>query len=189
MTHYFPIIRNIQDVLPAIEGRDEFAVVDKNGYTVINYHVMMLDSFDCSIRRECRGIIFDSNTGEILRRPLHKFFNVNEREETLLKNLDFTGQHWVDTKLDGSMIAVFKHCNELIYGTKMVAEDFDVLVKQFVRESSVDYQSFCEQVIDAGYTPIFEFMHPLKRIVIDYGKPALTLLAVRNMITGEFANF
>lgn len=208
MNYEFPLIRNISDVLPAITGRDEFVVAEKEGYTVINYNVMMADTFpaiidgwcdsDCSckgcadmriaaVRRECRGIIFDSKTGDIIRRPLFKFFNINERDETQLHNLDFSKEHWVDTKLDGSMIAVFMHEGEIVYGTKMVAPDFHELVKKFVDTSDVDYEGFCRKVIADGYTPIFEFMHPQKRIVIDYGKePALTLLAVRHMVTGQF---
>ena len=41
MNYEFPTIRNISDVLPAIMGRDEFVVAEKEGYTVINYNVMM----------------------------------------------------------------------------------------------------------------------------------------------------
>lgn len=208
MNYEFPTIQNISDVLPAIEGRDEFVVAVKEGYTVINYNVMMADTFPdvlyssdlranhdhyeienlhARLRRECRGIIFDSKTGDIIRRPFHKFFNVNEREETQDHRLDFSKEHWIDTKLDGSMIAVFMHEGELVYGTKMVAPDFHELVKKFVDTSDVDYEGFCRKVIADGYTPIFEFMHPQKRIVIDYGKePALTLLAVRHMVTGQF---
>ena len=37
MNYEFPIIRNISDVLPAIHGRDEFVVAEKEGYTVINF--------------------------------------------------------------------------------------------------------------------------------------------------------
>lgn len=206
MNYEFPLIRNISDVLPAIDGRDEFIVAEKEGYTVINYNVMFEDTFPAivddlggwnttadkanqlaAIRRECRGIIFDSKTGDILRRPLFKFFNINERDETQLHNLDFSKEHWIDTKLDGSMIAVFMHEGELVYGTKMVAPDFHELVKKFVDASDVGYETFCRRVITKGYTPIFEFMHPQKRIVIDYGKePALTLLAVRHMVSGQF---
>ena len=208
MNYEFPNIYNIDDVLWAIEGRDEFVVAKKEGYTVINYNVMMSDTFpdvlDSSdlranhdhyeienlharLRRECRGIIFDTATGDIIRRPLFKFFNINERDETQLHNLDFSKEHWVDTKLDGSMIAVFMHEGEIVYGTKMVAPDFHELVKKFVDASAVDYEGFCRKVIAGGYTPIFEFMHPQKRIVIDYGmEPALTLLAVRHMVTGQF---
>jgi len=208
VNYEFPIIKNISDVLPAIEGRDEFVVAVKEGYTVINYNMMMTDTFpdvdtwdyaygeavptedvNAKIRRECRGIIFDTATGNIIRRPLFKFFNINEREETQLHNLDFSKEHWVDTKLDGSMIASFAHEGNLVWGTKMVAPDFHDMVEKFVESSDVDYAGFCWKLINAGYTPIFEWMHPQKRIVIDYGKePALTLLAVRHMVTGVFAD-
>jgi RNA ligase len=196
----FPVIKNITDIIPAVQDRAEFVISEKEGYVVVNYNVMFEDTFlnpeeagiteqeslYRSLRREARGIIFDTATGNIIRRPFFKFFNINERDETQLNRLDFSKEHWIDTKLDGSMIAVFMHGGELIYGTKMVAPDFNELVKQFVVASDIDYDSFCRAVIEKGYTPIFEFMHPQKRIVIDYGKPALTLLAVRNMITGEF---
>ena len=219
MDYTFPVIKNISDVLPAIEGRDEFVVAEKEGYTVINYNVMMSDTFPdvhdlsgsyeraascgwgsedvdnlygqthAKIRRECRGIIFDTETGDIIRRPFHKFFNINEREETQLHNLDFSKEHWVDTKLDGSMIAVFAHEGKLVWGTKMVAPDFHDMIEKFVESSGIDYAGFCWKLINDGYTPIFEWMHPQKRIVIDYGKePALTLLAVRHMVTGVFAD-
>ena len=122
MNYTFPVIKNISDVLPAIEGRDEFVVADKGDYTIIQYSVVMSDTFPdvetdfdefsssvdpniAKIRRECRGIAFCNETGTIIRRPMNKFFNINEREETQLNNLDFRKEHWVDTKLDGSFIS------------------------------------------------------------------------------------
>lgn len=208
MNYEFPNIYNINDVLWAIEGRDEFVVAKKEGYTVINYNVMMsdtfppvvrplpvtsvidLDHYECqlsAIRRECRGIIFDSVTGNIIRRPFHKFFNVNEREETQDHVVDMSRPHVILEKLDGSMIAVFAHEGKLIWGTKMVAQDFHELVEQFVKESDIDYEGFCWDLINSGHTPIFEWMHPQKRIVIDYGKePTLSLTAIRNIVTGAY---
>ena len=203
MNYEFPLIRNISDVLPCIEGRDEFVVAEKEGYTVINYNVMMADTFPdvrtiivddigvyshhAALRRECRGIIFDSKTGDIIRRPFHKFFNVNEREETQDHVIDLSRPHRILEKLDGSMIAVFAHEGKLIWGTKMVAQDFHELVEQFVKDSDIDYEGFCWELINSGHTPIFEWMHPQKRIVIDYGKePTLTLTAIRNIVTGAY---
>jgi RNA ligase len=205
MIYEIPIIRNISDVLPAIKDAKEFIVAERDGYTVINYMVQFADTFPDinvaggsakmraerslhnAIRRECRGIIFCSETGNILRRPLFKFFNVGERQETMLQNLNFSEQHWVDTKLDGSMICPFLIGDKLIWATKMVASDFHDMVERFVQESDIDYEGFCRKVIGQGYSPIFEWMHPQTRIVIDYGKePKLTLLAIRNMVSGEF---
>lgn len=185
MNYQFPLIRNISDVLPAIEGRDEFVVAEKDGYTVINYNVMMADSFDCNIRRECRGIIFDSKTGEILRRPFHKFFNVNEREETQDHVVDLSQSHAILEKLDGSMIAPFSVDRKIIWGTKMGATDVAKPVEEFVVRNP-NYLEFAQDMIAAGLTPIFEWCSRKQRIVLDYKEDQLILTAIRQMDTGRY---
>jgi RNA ligase len=206
MNYEFPTIRNISDVLPAIEGRDEFVVAVKEGYTVINYNVMMADTFpdvlDSSdlranhdhyeienlharLRRECRGIIFDTATGEIIRRPFHKFFNVNEREETQDNVVDLSQFHTILEKLDGSMIAPFVVNDEMIWGTKMGATDVAKPVEKFI-EDHPNYRQFAKFVIRRGYTPIFEWCSRKQRIVLDYKEDQLILTAMRDMTTGRY---
>ena len=186
MNYEFPIINNISDVLPAIEGRDEFVVAVKEGYTVINYNVMMADTFDCNIRRECRGIIFDTESGDILRRPYHKFFNVNEREETQDNVVDMSGYYTILEKLDGSMIAPFMIWpGEMVWGTKMGATDVAKPVEQFV-EDHPNYSQFAKFVINRGYTPIFEWCSRKQRIVLDYKEDQLILTAMRDITTGRY---
>jgi T4 RnlA family RNA ligase len=206
MNYEFPIINNISDVLPAIEGRDEFVVAVKEGYTVINYNVMMADTFpdviDSSdlranhdhyeienlharIRRECRGIIFDTATGEIIRRPFHKFFNVNEREETQDNVVDLSQSHAILEKLDGSMIAPFVVNDQLIWGTKMGATEVAEPVEDFVLLHE-NYSQFARFIIRRGYTPIFEWCSRKQRIVLDYKEDQLILTAIRDLTTGRY---
>jgi RNA ligase len=211
MIYEFPTIYNISDVLPAIKGRDEFVVAEKEGYTVINYNVMMADTFPdvysdagvagcvfqsgvcipkwynkaAVIRRECRGIIFDSKTGEILRRPFHKFFNVNEREETQDHVINLSREHHILEKLDGSMIAPFIVNGQMIWGTKMGATDVAKPVEEFV-EAHPNYRQFAKYAIKLGYTPIFEWCSRKQRIVLDYREDQLILTAMRDIRTGEY---
>lgn len=209
MNYDFPIINNISDVLPAIEGRDEFTVAQKDGYTVINYNVMfedtfppiigtdaksddtdgwlgdMLDRFDMMARRECRGIMFDSATGDIIRRPFHKFFNVNERDETQDHTIDMSQPHVILEKLDGSMIAPFYANGELIWGTKMGATDVAKPVEEFVKNNP-NYIEYAKIMIDSGHTPIFEWCSRKQRIVLDYADDQLILTGVRNMVSGKY---
>jgi len=185
MNYEFPTIRNISDVLPAIEGRDEFVVAVKEGYTVINYNVMMADTFDCNIRRECRGIIFDTATGDIIRRPFHKFFNVNEREETQDHVVDLSQSHAILEKLDGSMIAPFVVDDQLIWGTKMGATEVAEPVEDFVLLNE-NYSQFARFIIRRGYTPIFEWCSRKQRIVLDYKEDQLILTAIRDLTTGRY---
>lgn len=207
MNYEFPTITNISDVLWAISGRDEFVVAEKDGYTVINYNVMMADTFpdvlDASdlranhdhfetenlharLRRECRGIIFDSKTGDIIRRPFHKFFNVNEREETQDHVVDLSRPHAILEKLDGSMIAPFIVDGEIIWGTKMGATDVAQPVEEFVKNNP-EYDAFAGDLLIQGWTPIFEWCSRKQRIVLDYKEDQLILTATRNMYTGEYA--
>ncbi|KAL6062134.1 DNA repair exonuclease SbcCD D subunit [Balamuthia mandrillaris] len=39
-------------------------------------------------RRECRGLLVSARTGKVLARRFHKFFNVDEREETMAENVE-----------------------------------------------------------------------------------------------------
>jgi len=207
MNYEFPHITNISDVLPAIEGRDEFVVAAKEGYTVINYNVMMSDTFpdvmidadpydqasgvfeqrdyNAAIRRECRGIIFDTETGDIIRRPFHKFFNVNEREETQDHVIDLSRPHAILEKLDGSMIAPFIVNGQMIWGTKMGATDVAKPVEEFVKNNP-QYERFATSCIANGVTPIFEWCSRKQRIVLDYKEDQLILTALRDMHTGEY---
>jgi T4 RnlA family RNA ligase len=205
MKYEFPTITNISDVLPAIEGRDEFVVAEKEGYTVINYNVMMADTFpdvdsgrttvsgeriqnfDAAIRRECRGIIFDTATGDIIRRPFHKFFNVNEREETQDNVVDMSRSHVIFDKLDGSMIAPFTVNGEMIWGTKMGATDVAKPVEEFV-ETRSHYRIFAKFLISRGYTPIFEWCSRKQRIVLDYQEDQLILTAIRSLYDGRYVS-
>jgi RNA ligase len=185
MNYEFPTITNISDVLPAIAGRDEFVVAEKEGYTVINYNVMMADTFDCNIRRECRGIIFDTATGDIIRRPFHKFFNVNEREETQDHRIDLSRPHAILEKLDGSMIAPFMVNGQMIWGTKMGATDVAKPVEEFVKNNT-EYAEFATEMLSYGLTPIFEWCSRKQRIVLDYNEDQLILTGLRFMQSGNY---
>jgi len=196
----FPIIKNISDVLPYIEGRDEFLVADKEGYRVINYNVMFADTFlhpeeegissvekiTRQIRRECRGLIFNSTTGDIIRRPFHKFKNVNEAPETQDHRIDLSRPHAILEKLDGSMISPFIVNGQMIWGTKMGSTDVAKPVEEFVARNP-EYVRFAEEAIANEWTPIFEWCSRKQRIVLDYFDDQLVLTAMRHMNTGSYA--
>ena len=134
----FPVINHIDDVLPHIEGDESFVVIDKGDYTLIDYVLEMSstfpplkDSLSAAIRRECRGICFDKS-GKIIRRPFNKFFNVGQKEETLVQNMDWSIPHTVMDKRDGSMISAVHIGDSFIYGTRKAARDFVPMVRTFV---------------------------------------------------------
>ncbi|SKA19983.1 RNA ligase [Consotaella salsifontis] len=178
----FPKIRHINDVLPHVEGRPEFVVADKGDYTVIDYVFAIDDSFDDPIRGECRGIKF-SPDGSVLARPLHKFFNVGERRETLPRMLDFSRPHTVLEKLDGTMIHPAIIDGEVVLMTRMGRTEH---AQKAERHLTPSVREFCCGLLLGGATPIFEWTAPDNRIVVRYEKSALTLLAVRNTVDGSY---
>lgn len=200
--HYqFPIIRHIDDVLPVIKDRKEFIVAVKDGYTVINYVVAGNDTFpsisetdtflisednlNAAILRECRGIIFDNETGRIIARRLHKFFNVGEREDVALEHVDLTRKHALPIKLDGSMITPIPLATGIRWGTKMGITDVSMQAEEFVADKP-NYQMFAKHITELGYTPIFEWCSNKQRIVVSHEEDNLVLLAIRENVTGEY---
>lgn len=194
MNYDFPIIQHINDVLPHIEGFDEIIVADRGWYKVVNYMVSTPrlweisgpDDLGALIRRECRGIIFDAD-GWLLSRPIHKGFNLNEKPETQQHQLDWTKLEAIQEKRDGSMIRPFAVSGELIWGTKMGKTDLSRDVADFVSDKP-NYIDFARKMISHSLTAVFEWTAPTNQIVVNYDKPELTLLLVRENLTGRYLN-
>lgn len=202
MKNNFPKIEKIEDVLPAIENKAEFIHAVKSTYQVINYVVSKSDTFENpneegiseeealfrQLRRECRGLIFGVD-GKIISRRYHKFFNLNEKEETLLENVDFSQPHIITTKLDGSMITPLTLNGEVHWATKMGLTDISSYAEKFVSESESHYKEFANFMNFNEMTPIFEFCSRKNKIVIDYPEDSMKLTSVRKNVTGEYLNY
>jgi len=194
MNYTFPEITHIDNVIPHIEDRPEFKVMDKGWYTVINYMVAFEDTFSLIrhrthynmwMRRECRGLIFDTATGNLISRPYHKFFNVGERAETNLDKIDLTQPHVVLEKLDGSMIRPIPTPEGFRLGTKAGITDVAMNAEYFVADKP-EYAKFIKSSFACGLTPIFEWCSRKNRIVVDYSEEQLILTAVRDMRSGNY---
>jgi RNA ligase len=196
--HYtFPKITHINDILPAIEGSPEFIVAERDGYKVVNYMVNQPDTFpevtdyNSAARRECRGIIFDTD-GNLISRRLHKFFNCGERDETQIDKIDLSKPHVILEKLDGSMITpiplgVYPN-QHLRWGTKMGVTEVALQAEEFVA-SRPHYTDFAWLHIERNQTTIFEWCSRQQKIVLDYPEDRLVLLAIRDNVTGEYKSY
>jgi RNA ligase len=191
----FPLIQTLDDVLPAIKGRNEFIVAEREDYKVVNYVVNKEDTFFSgdpeidAIRRELRGLIFD-NENNLISRPYHKFFNVNEREETQLSvfaEKTSTQNHMFLEKLDGSMVRPLKIGDSTFMATKMGITDTGLRASKFFW-SQQKIMSFVDEIYKE-FTPIFEWLSLEDRIVLDYGDPQLVLTAIRNNFSGEYISY
>ena len=198
MRYTFPTIRHIDDVLPHVEGREEFIVAEREGYTVVNYVVAMSDTFNMTgpddvggaVRRECRGLIFDAD-GNLMSRPFHKFFNVNERAETQTHEIDMSQPHVIMEKMDGSMIRPILVDGYLRLATKMGVTNVAMQAEEWLAKYNylqivVSRRDYLRSEIANGRTPIFEWVSPFNQIVIAYEEAHLVYLGSRDNITGKY---
>ena len=82
MLHYeFPVIKNLDDIKEILK-KDEFKVIQKDGYQVLSYMFQDSNTFETPLEAEARGLIFDME-GNVIARRFHKFFNVGERGDVV----------------------------------------------------------------------------------------------------------
>ena len=193
MNYEFPVIRHISDILPHIEGRDEFIVAEREGYTVINYVVAMADTFNMTgpddlggaMRRECRGLIFDRD-GNLMSRPFHKFFNINERDETQAHVVDMSQPHVIMEKMDGSMIRPILVDGYLRLATKMGVTHVAMQAEEWLAAQDPSLKEWMRQCVEDSVTPIFEWVSPFNQIVLAYEEADLVYLGTRDNATGAY---
>jgi RNA ligase len=206
MKYTFPAISKIDDVLPHIEGREEFRVFDKEWYSVVNYMVNLEDTFpsvsvaggsakmraaralESAVRRECRGLIFDLQ-GNLISRPYHKFFNIGEKHETHLNKVNLDEPHVILEKLDGSMIRPIPLPDGgFRLATKAGVTDVAMNAETFIADKP-QYSTFIKKWIQKGTTPIFEWCSRINRIVVDYPEDNLILTAIRYNNSGQYVAY
>ncbi len=173
--------------------------VDHNGntYTVGNY-ISIIAKFppiteegisdaereDRRLLRDMRGIIFDKD-GNIISRPFHKFMNLNEGIDHAFDAFDWT-DFTVFDKLDGSMLRPVNFYGDIRWCTKAGITNLSPDVEAFVARNPI-YAEFAQEMLNRELTPIFEYLAPKYRIVVNYGPvEKLVLLAIRDNISGAY---
>ena len=198
--HYeFPRIEHIDDILPHLDDKS-FGVKAKDcGNTYINYLRMGSETFPpvmgteperlrARMRREGRGIVFNTKTGKLVSRPFHKFFNVGENEHLTYEHLGFQRPHVVMDKMDGSMLRPIPTDFGLRWGTKAGITEVGNLAEKWIDDHG-KFRKMALTCMAVGQTPIFEFVSPENRIVARYTEPDMVLLAVRDNLTGLYMDY
>jgi RNA ligase len=156
----FKHITHISDVQPHVAHKEEIRFYKQpNGITMSLYLFMDSKTFDSPEARECRGAAFDEE-GNLVSRPLHKFFNMGEKDyltpEKLKERTDVAA---VFDKLDGSMVATAWVKGDMVWRSK---------------------KSFDSDIVK------FELTHPKAQIVVPQDKAQMRLLHVRDNLTGLY---
>lgn len=194
MWYKFPVLEHIDQIRSAVAGADEFIAVDRGDHIIFDYKFVTSTSFPdvdasqpamATLRREARGLIFERASGKVLGRRFHKFFNLGERDETRPDRIDLGRPHVMLEKLDGSMVSPIRLGNRLAWTTMLGETDVAAGAACFIADRP-QFVRLAEELLAADANPIFEWCSPANRVVVDHGEPALTLLAIRELVSGTY---
>jgi len=205
MTSLFPTQMTIDMVRESIRGAPEFFEKEVEGMLFFNYKYCNPRTFPdpesgqddhqkllLHIRRECRGLAFNLSTGKVIARRYHKFFNVDEMEETHQSKIDLKQNYIVLTKWDGTLLSpVITPNGDIRFATKSGFGDVSNKINErfLSLDSKKNYFDFSKFWLEKDYTPIFEWCSPRNVIVLRYEEDQLILTAIRNNNDGNYVKY
>lgn len=184
----FPYIENLSQMKSILEAKPELRLIDSGlGTLSVAYNISDRNTFKDPLACEARGITFDKETGNIIGRPLHKFFNLGEREDTLKNNVNFSDIFSIWDKIDGTMISLHRVNGNLAVKTKksFLSNEAKRATQFLSKPENQNILKFCNELVDE-FTPVFEFTDPENTIVISHKKMDVVLLHVRHIKTGSY---
>jgi hypothetical protein len=129
---------------------------------------------------QCRGLIINVATGEVLAHPFKKFFNYEEHIE---KNLPIPAEEFeVYGKMDGSLGILYALNGKSWIATRgsFMSDQAQWATKWFRKAMETD-----NDVTKKGQTALFEIIYPENRIVVNYSFSGLVHLATLDIATGK----
>lgn len=189
-----------QGVIDLTYLKNELGIIvrEEGDYIVLNYTIHLSPKTNPFVS-QCRGIILNKYTYDVVCLPFDRFFNYGENNAGT--NLDWKkNKIKVMEKVDGSLIKIWYdkgkwnistrgtvYCNS--YNVSLAGLTFEKLVLNAFGVLSIE--DFQENFKDANkeLTHLFELTSPQSRVVTDYGsKPAMHYLASRNTQTGLYSS-
>lgn len=186
----FKEIQNLSQLMGFVESNPQIRskFCDQTKMTVVCYTLQDEDTFSGEHElheRECRGITF-SEDGTIVSRTLHKFFNIGEKESTRSENLDWGSVTRCMVKKDGSMVSPLLINGKIKFKTKKTFFNNEASLADSICEEDPNRVSWVTDILSKNLTPIFEVTSPKLPIVLLYKIDELTLLHVRENVSGRY---
>ena len=140
--------------------------------------------------QECRGLILDAVSLEVVSYPFNKFFNYGE---PLAANVDWASSY-VTQKIDGSIIKVVNMDGDFLISTNCMIDAFKCSLSDSV---GCPYASFGELFMEGmkwygltkedfprlfrpGVTYMFELTSPWNQVVVNWAETKVWFLGVRD---------
>lgn len=152
---------------------------------ILNYSQIDSSKLD-PIVMECRGLVLEKDTWNLISIGFKRFFNYGEAKE-LQKDFNWNLAYAVQ-KIDGSYINCFYYNNKWYMTTRKSIEGqgnvnfCDITFRQlFNKIVSDNYPNFYDKLI-SSFVYIFELTSPENKVVKRYSERSLHLLAIRDKI-------
>lgn|SRR5574344_199854 len=143
-----------------------------------------------SIYREMRSLVINMKTDEIVLCPFHKFFNVNEIDETkidiVLDKISHAKCVEIANKLDGSMQSASYYNGEIVMsGSQALDKDNSFRLAEGYSFLTDNHKTMIMENI--GKTFIFEYVSLKDKHVVEYTKEqqGLYLIGIRDNNNGK----
>lgn len=146
---------------------------------ILNYSQINSNKTEEKVR-ECRGLVLEKDSWNLIARSFPRFFNIGECEEEFKL---FNWNNFISTeKADGSLIIIYWYKDRWMintrgsFGTGQICEFFDGTWQDIVFRCD----GFKEILVNPnrGYTYVCELCSPYNKIVRAYEKPQLFLLSI-----------
>lgn len=171
--------------LDSLKEKYGISVSDKyDDIVVLNYSQIDSPKFDPLVR-ECRGLILEKCSWNVVARSFDRFFNFGECPNA---NRYDIARAKVQEKLDGSLVTAYWRYNKWNFATRKMAfaegeNSFGVSFRQVI-DKAFDVKRLNDSVKE-DWCPIFELTSPETRVVKRYSDYNLNLIGCRNRFSGE----
>lgn len=199
MEYFLPTYEQAKEIAKA---NDELIFYENINYidgykiSVFNYRLAQYKNFIEPIKGknykayELRGLTFVFNKdGSLYKRYLlfHKFFNINQVTETMYSEIKGKKIKYIYNKDDGTLISFIKLPNgKILPRTKTSFDNNQVKEVKKILKKNNSIINFVSEMLDKGYTTMWEYVSFKNKIVLNYNDSKLILLKVRNNETGEY---
>lgn len=191
-----------EDALKICEAHKNFNFY-KTEHRIDDYRIVTFNYFLCDYKMfanplrdesginafDVRGVtfVFDKNGVPTRFLMLKKFFNVNQIEDTQLDVLRTKKIKHVTIKEDGSLIAFMNLPNGTIFAKTQAGftnEQSSNAMQLYNHQKGI--KEFVDDALEAGMTPLFEYVAYDNRIVLKYAQKELRLIGIRDNDNGNY---
>ena len=159
---------------------------------MLKYDQLSSDFYN-AIVKECRGLILDAETFEVVSYPFNKFFNYGE---PYMDDVDWRTAY-VTEKIDGSIIKIVNLDGNFLISTNGMIDAFKCnlpgnvgcpfntfgeLVMEGFKHYGITAEDF-PRLFAPGFTYIFELTSPWNQVVVHFDETKVSFLGMRDNVT------